>query len=165
MEGRSAGRGVCFLRLPPPTSGLARRRQQRGARLDRELLRTPLSLADFGPGPEAAAEGRSAGRGVCFLRLSPPTLGLARIRRQDGEFAFYASRRRLRAWLGGGGCGARSWVQIFLSTPRAADFGPRPEGAVEGRAAFWPGVCFSIFRSLASRRKARLCSVTGPNTI
>ena len=29
----------------------------------------------------------------------------------------------------------------------------------------WPGVCFSIFHSLASRREAQLCSVTGPNTI
>ena len=38
------------------------------------LLSTPLAA---GSGPEAAAEGRSAGRGVCFLRLSPPTSGLA----------------------------------------------------------------------------------------
>ena len=36
--------------------------------------------AVFGPGPEAAVEGCAAGRGICFLRLSPPTLGLARRR-------------------------------------------------------------------------------------
>ena len=100
-EGRSARLGGCFLRLPPPTSGLARRRQRRGALLDRKLLSTPL--ADFGPGPEAVA-----GRGVCFLHLPPSTLGLAqrgRLRgpgRAAGDISFYSSRRRLWAWLGGG---------------------------------------------------------------
>ena len=44
-EGRSAGLGVHFLRLLPPTSGLARRRQRRGARLDRESLCTPSGQA------------------------------------------------------------------------------------------------------------------------
>ena len=53
-------------------------------------------------------------------------------RRQDGEFA---SSRRLRAWPGGGGGGARSWTEISLSTP-----GPCPEAA-EGRVA-GRGVCF-----------------------
>ena len=87
------------------------------------LPTTPLA-ADFGPGPEGAAagrsagrgvcprrrlwvEGRSAGQGVCFLRLSPPTSDLARLRRRgmqlDGKFSLYASRRRLRGWSGGGG--------------------------------------------------------------
>ena len=32
--------------------------------------------ANFGPGPEAAAEGYAAGQGVCFLRLAPPTSNL-----------------------------------------------------------------------------------------
>ena len=46
-----------------------------------------------------------------FARLSP-TSGLARMGRRrgaqlDGEFAVYASRRRLRASPGGGGGGAR----------------------------------------------------------
>ena len=67
------------------------------------LLSTPLA-ADFGPGSEAAAEGSSAGRGVCFVRLSLPTSGLAlRGRRRgaqvDGEFALHASRRRLTSGL------------------------------------------------------------------
>ena len=48
------------------------------------LLSTPLA-ADFEPGPEAAAEG---------VQL-------------DGEFAVRASRRRFRAWPGGGGGGVR----------------------------------------------------------
>ena len=65
--------------------GASRRRlrawRRRGAQLDRQSLSTPL--ADFGPGSEGAAEGRAAGR----------------------EFAFYASRRRLRASPGGGGGG------------------------------------------------------------
>ena len=51
----------------------------------------------------------------------------------DGEFAFYASRRRLRACPGGGG--PHNWTEILLSTPLAADFGPGPEEAAEGRAA------------------------------
>ena len=70
------------------------------------LPTTPLA-ADFGPGPELWVEGRSAGQGVCFLRLSPPTSDLARLRRRgmqlDGKFSLYASRRRLRGWSGGGG--------------------------------------------------------------
>ena len=72
-EGGGAGRGVCSLRLAP-------------------LI--------FGPGPEAAADGGGAGRGVCSLRPSPPTWGLTRRRRRmgaqlDGEFALYASSRRV----------------------------------------------------------------------
>ena len=54
--------------------------------------------ANFGPGPEAAAEGYAAGQGVCFLRLAPPTSNLAlrglwRGAQLDGEFALYAARR------------------------------------------------------------------------
>ena len=61
------------------------------------LLSTPLA-ADFGPCTEAALEGRSAGQGVCFLCLSPPTSGLARRGRRkgvqvDGKFAFHAPSR------------------------------------------------------------------------
>ena len=158
----AAGRGIRFARLSPPTSGLA----------------------------EGAAERRSAGRGVCFLRLSPPTSGQARRRRQDGEFAFYASRRRLRAWLGGGGCGARRWRYFFLRLAPLT-LGLARGWAAEERAAgrgvcrlrlsplttglawmgLWrgvlpgPGVCFSIFHSQSSRCEAQLCLVTGPNTI
>ena len=58
----------------------------------------------FGPGPESSVKGCAAGRGIRFLRLSPPTSGLARRRpwkpegaQLDGEFDLYASRRRLRA--------------------------------------------------------------------
>ena len=75
-----------FFDPPAASSGLpvARRRQRRGALLDRELLCTPL--ADFGPGAEAAA-----GRGVCCLRdisvKSPRDI---------------ASRHQLRVWPGGG---------------------------------------------------------------
>ena len=59
--------------------------------------------ADFGPGLERASESAQL----------------------DGEFASYASRRRPRAWPGGGE--PRSWTEIFLSTPLAADFGTGPE--------------------------------------
>ena len=84
----------------PPTSGLARSRWRRGAR--RYL--------------ESAS-----------LHLSPLTSGLARRGRRrsaelDGEFAFYNSRRRLRAWpggSGGGGGGVHSWTGSFLSLPLA----------------------------------------------
>ena len=107
------------------------------------------------------------------------------------RFALYASRRRLRAWPGGGG--AHKWTDIFLSTPLAADFGPGPEAAAEGQAAGrgifftcrlpptfglarmgrWrgalpsSGVFFSIFHSLALafRWEDKLSSVNGPNTI
>ena len=112
VERRAAGRGVCFVRPSPPSSGLARREQRRGAQLKGNSLCTPRVVV-FGPGPEAAAEGCASSWGVCFVRLWPPTSGLARRRRRrgaqlDGEFALYASRRRLRAWPGGGGGGARN---------------------------------------------------------
>ena len=58
-EGRSAGRGVCFLRLSPPTLGLARRRRRRGAQLDEEFCSTPLAT-DFGSGLDGALEGCAA---------------------------------------------------------------------------------------------------------
>ena len=52
------------------------------------------------------AEGCTAGQGIRFVRLSSPTLGLARRGVQlDGEVALYASRCQLRAWPGGGGRG------------------------------------------------------------
>ena len=107
-QGCAAGRRVRFLRLSPPTYGLARRGWRRGAQLDAEFafyasrrrllagpgdgggggalswnessLSAPLA-ADFGSGPEVATGG-------CAV---------------NGEFAFYASCRRLRAWPGGGG--------------------------------------------------------------
>ena len=36
--------------------------------------------ADYGPGPEAAAEGCTAGRGICFLRLLLPTCVLSKLK-------------------------------------------------------------------------------------
>ena len=66
----------------------------------------------------------TAVRGVCFLRLSPPTSDLARRGRRkgaelDAEFAFHAPRRQLRAWPGWGGGGVRCLgVEFaFLSVP------------------------------------------------
>ena len=131
--------GNCFVRLSP-TSGQARRRRRRGAQLDGEftfyasrrrlrarpglgpggggrtgsLLSTPPAV-DFGSGLEGgqgAAAGRVAGSRHFLLCLC----------------------RRLLAWPGGGGGGARSWTGSLPSTPLAADFEPRPrpEGAVEG---------------------------------
>ena len=41
--------------------------------LDEVYYPTTDPAADFGPGPEAMAEGCTAGREICFLRLSPPT--------------------------------------------------------------------------------------------
>ena len=112
------------------------------------------------------AEGWAAGRGVCFLRLPPPTSGLAALAQRgprrglqlDGEFSLHVSRRRLRAWPGGGSGDVRS------STPLAADLGPGPEWAAEVLLP-WHGVSFSIFHSMASRREAKLCSVTGPEKV
>ena len=155
-----ASRRQRSLRLSPPTSGLARSVRRGGAQLDwefafhasrRRLRARPggggggvcswtgsrfVRLSPPTPGlAEGAAEGRSAGLGVCFLRLSPPTPGLARRGRRtgaqlDGEFALHASRRRLRAWPGGGGR-----TESLLSTPPAVVFGPGSEGAAAGRAA------------------------------
>ena len=76
------------------------------------LLSTPLA-ANFGLGRTGRREGAQS----------------------DGEFALHASRCRLRAWPGGGsgGPGVRSWTGYLLCTPFAADFGPGPDVAAEGR--------------------------------
>ena len=56
----------------------------------------------------------------------------------------------------------------FCYTPLANDFGPGPDGAAGGRAG-GRGICFSTL--LAANFEpgldgaAKLCSVTGPNTI
>ena len=118
----------------PPTSGLARRRWRRGAQLDGELafygsrrrlralpggggggalswtgglLSLPLA-ANFGPGPEGAAEGCAGGREVCFLRFSQSTSGLARRGRRrgslrNGESAFH------RLWESPTASARRQW--------------------------------------------------------
>ena len=55
----------------------------------------------------------------------------------------YASRRRLRAWHGGGGGGALSWTGGLFSTPLAADFaGAWPEGG-GGEVRSWTGSLLS----------------------
>ena len=145
----------------PIVPDLAEKRKKTGMeRSDRELLCTPL--ADFGPGPETAAERRSAGRGVYFLRLSPQTSGQARTRprrrRQDGEFAFYASRSRLRVWLGGGpggGGGARSWIEAFFAMPLPTTFGLARRGR-------WRGAQLDReFAVYASRRRLRASASPG----
>ena len=136
-EGCAAGWGTFFLHLSPPTSGLARRRRQRGTQLVLSwtwgLLCTPLA-AYSGPGSEAAAEGRAAGRGICSLRLSPPTSGLAQRGsagvQLDGEFALYASRRQ-------------------------ADLGPGPGAAAKGCAA-GQGVFFVRLSPPTSGRARRV---------
>ena len=67
-DGGDARRVVCFVRLSPPTAGLALWLRLRWAML---RWATPLA-ADLGPGTVAAAEVGHAGQGVCSLRLSPP---------------------------------------------------------------------------------------------
>ena len=109
-----ASRRKCSLRRSPPTSGLARRRRGEVRSWTETFLSTPRA-AHSGPGPEAVA-----GRGVCSLRLPPSTSGLTRRWRRraaqlDGDISFYASRRRLWAWPGGGGGGARGPEFAFLS--------------------------------------------------
>ena len=112
--------------------------------------------ADFGPAPEAAAEGCTAGRGICFLRLSPPTSGLARRRRWRGAqldrgFAFFASRRRLRAWPGGGGGRVCRWMESLLFMPPRglARRGRRRGGIRNGESGFhrlWESPTASAWR-------------------
>ena len=105
-------------------------------------LSTTLA-ADVGRDPEGAEEGCAAGRRDRFLRLSPPTSGLAHRGRRRGQAAgrgvrFLRLLCQLRAWPAGGGGGpggVRSWTGILLPTPLAADFGPNPQGVEEGGAA------------------------------
>ena len=152
-------------------------------------------------------QGKSgAQQGVCYLRLAPPTSGLARRRRKrgakaaklDGEFALYAARRRLRAWPGGddgggrswsgwtgsllptpcsfdfrawpggGGGGGRSWQGSLLSAPLAADLRPDPEAAAEGGGA-GGGVCSLRLTpptsGLSRRRRWRGAELDGPGGV
>ena len=64
--GGAAGRGDRYYAHLVLTSGMAFRRWRRGALLDGESACFALRAADFGPVPEAMAEGRAVGRGVCF---------------------------------------------------------------------------------------------------
>ena len=114
----AAGWGVCCLRLAPPTAGLAQKQRRRGAQLDGDFSFHAYRRR-LRPGPEAAAEGGAA-------------------------FALHALRRRLRAWPGGDGGGALSWTGSYLSMPLAADLGPGPEGAAEGRPSR-RGVCVTTW--------------------
>ena len=124
-----------LLRLSPPTSGLARSVRRRDAQLDWGVA-FYASRRRRRAWPGGGNGGVRCWTGNCSLRLSP-TSGQARRRWQDGEFAFYTSRRRLWAWLRGGGCGAPgAQLEIFLSTPRVADFGPGP-GVGGGGARSW----------------------------
>ena len=139
VEGRAAGRGVCFLRLSQQASGLAQSRQ--AAQLDGDISFhcSRRRLRDW---PRGRAEGRAAGRGILL----------------------YASRQLLAWPIWGGGGGAHVDMEFaFLS------FSP-PTSSLAWMGLWrgalpWCGVCLSIFHSLASRLKAKLCSVTGPNTI
>ena len=135
---------------------VARRRRRRCAQLPR--------AADFGPGPEAAAEvradgrryfslpgpeaaaqGRAAGRGACSLRLSPPfpawpgVVGEGVRGWMGRSLSTPLAQCQLRVWLEGDGGWAASWACSWtgslISTPLAADFGPGPEEAADGRVA------------------------------
>ena len=143
------------------------------------LFSTPFA-ADFGPGLERALEGRAAGRGVCSLRLSPLTLGLARRRTAERryssffpllspstsglawrrrwrgaqlhrELAFYASRHRL--WARPRWGGQRGGAQLDAEFAFLC-FSPPSSGLPwmgQWRGALpCRGVCLSIFHSLAS---------------
>ena len=73
----------------------------------------------------------------------------------DGEFDLYASRRRLRAWPGGGGGWARSWTGNLLSTSLSADFGPGPVAAAEGPKSHGGGGGAAEGRAAASHCRLR----------
>ena len=105
----------------PPTSGLARKRQRRGAR--RYLQSASLHLS-----PLTSVLARKRGRRGAQL---------------DGEFALYASRRR----FGGGGGGVRRWTgscdvtrffpridRIFPGESLNPFFGAQDEGFSEFRS-------------------------------
>ena len=120
VGGRAAGRRVCFLRLSPPASGLARRR--RAAQLDGDISfhSSRRRLRDW---PGGGAEGRAAGRGILLCssrhRLRAwPGWGGGGARSWTRSLLFYASRRQLRAWPGWGleGCAALVWsLPFYLS--------------------------------------------------
>ena len=138
----------------------------------------------FGPGPEAAAEGRSAGQGVCFLLLSPQTSDLVRKGRRRGarvdvKIAFYTSHRRLRAWPGWGGGGSADETGsllfiVFTNRPllrawpgghgegaygqRVFISAPRADGGLAGRTASVAGPGGSCWRS-------QECSAPSPSPV
>ena len=110
---------------------------------------SPLLAANFGPGPEAAAEGRAAGQGVCFFCFSQPTSGLARRERQrgtqvDGKFAFH------RLWESPTTSARRQWrLGIWTKSlhPCASRHRVRADGGLAGRTAAAAGSCWTCWRS------------------
>ena len=89
-------------------------------------------------GRRRGAHCRPAGRGVAFyasrrrLRAWPGGGGAHSWTEVFLSTPLYTSRRRLRAWPGGVGGGARNWTGNSRSTPLVADFGPGPNGAAGG---------------------------------
>ena len=121
---------------------------------------SPLLAANFGPGPEAAAEGRAAGQGVCFFCFSQPTSGLARRGRQrgtqvDGKFAFH------RLWESPTTSARRQWrLGIWTKSlhPCASRHRVRADGGLAGRTAAAAGSCWTCWRS-------QECSAPSPSRV
>ena len=112
--------------------------------------------------------GCAAGQGITLYTSRRRLRAWRRVRQRgaqlDGAFAFYSSRRQLRARTRGGGR-----TGSLLSTPPAIDFGLGSEGAAAGSAAgdisfyasrrrlwAWPGRGAAEGRA-AGRGVCRLC--------
>ena len=135
----------------PPTSGLTRRGRRRGAQLDGEFVfYASGSSRRLRALPGGGGGGALSWTGSLLFCLSVPTSGLARAGRRrgaqvDGKFAFYASRRQLRACPRGGGGGAayETGSQLFIV------FGSRPllRPGDNGEGAYGQRVCIPALLS------------------
>ena len=129
----------------PPTSGLARR-------LPGICLSASLT-ADFGPGPEAAAEGCTSGREVCFQRLSQSTSGLARRGRREGR----PTKRGVCfswSWESPTASARRHWrrgIWTMSLNPCASRIRVRADGGLAGRTAAAAGSGGSIASAPSQR--------------
>ena len=147
-----ASRSQRSLRLSPPTSGLARSGLRRGAQLDREFA-FYASLRRLRARPGGGCGGVCSWTGNRFVRLSPPTSGKAEGAAEGRSAGRGVCSPRLPSGLARRGLrSGRSWTGNSLCTPPAADVGPGHEAATEGCEA---GQGIALYASQSRRLRAR----------
>ena len=155
------GEWQCLESAPPHlsllTTGLARRRRRRGAQLDGEFaFYVSCQCCRLRAWPGGGGGGAVSWTGSLRLSLGWPSCPAGAT--QEGSLALQVCSARGQTTLSS----ALSWLDGPSDiTTRLSLLGCSAGAVVTPAHTF----TYSIFHSLSSRREAKLCLVTGPNTI